>query len=165
MSDQDDDAGESRAQATLKLYVDLTNSERQAIWARTAAMLVANSFIITAIRLGPANADAPSVTLFSWAGIGICLLWGIMAWRGWEIAHGYMEAANRLPLRPPSNPFHHLGAVGFNGDYIFWCTIAIIGIFIVLYWVMLASLYMRLIALAWIFLVALVCYFCSARHP
>lgn len=41
------------AMAALKLYVDLANSERQAIWARTAAMLVGNSFIINAINSEP----------------------------------------------------------------------------------------------------------------
>ena len=38
--------------AVLKLYVELVNSERQAIWARYATMVVGNSLIFNAIKPG-----------------------------------------------------------------------------------------------------------------
>ena len=36
--------------AALKFYVDLANSEKQAIWARHATMVVGNSLLINAIE-------------------------------------------------------------------------------------------------------------------
>src|SRR4051812_33523823 len=84
------------AEATLKLYVDLINSERQAIWARNAAMLVGNSFIINAIKSELARSEPGLNLLFSLAGIAICGLWAIMTWAGWTWYHNLMLAAGKL---------------------------------------------------------------------
>ena len=39
--------------AVLQAYIDLSNSERETIWARHNALLVANSLIIGALAISP----------------------------------------------------------------------------------------------------------------
>ena len=39
--------------AVLQAYIDLINSERETIWARHNALLVANSLIIGALAISP----------------------------------------------------------------------------------------------------------------
>jgi hypothetical protein len=59
----------------LKLYVDLVNSERQAIWARYAAMVVGNSLIFNAISsaVNPGGRTSETVKLpYNAAGILLC---------------------------------------------------------------------------------------------
>ena len=40
--------------AVFQAYIDLINSERETIWARHNALLVANSLIIGALAISPA---------------------------------------------------------------------------------------------------------------
>jgi|SRR5215208_4000875 len=63
----------SDAMASLKLSVDLVNSERQVVWSRTAAMLVANSFIINALGGLPESMILHTVIALS--GILLCFIW------------------------------------------------------------------------------------------
>lgn len=117
--------------STLKHYVDLTNSERQAIWARNASMLVANSFIISALRSDMAGNNSLNIA-FSGAGVVICALWAVMIWQGWGHLYFYMDRAKALPLDAADIPFDPT-AVGRFNDTIFWCTVLLIGVFTVMY--------------------------------
>ena len=53
MSDEDGVSSPDEI-AVLQAYIDLINSEREAIWARHNALLVANSLIIGALAISPA---------------------------------------------------------------------------------------------------------------
>lgn len=120
-------------QATLKLYVDLVNSERQAIWARNAAMLVGNSFIANSMRTTAANGDSALNVAYSAAGIAICIIWTIIVWRGWGTFHCLtLEARDLVP--DPLNPFHGVrNRIRRSHDVIFQCAMALILVFFALY--------------------------------
>jgi hypothetical protein len=49
----EDEASSSDEIAVFQAYVDLINSERETIWARYNALLVANSLIIGALAISP----------------------------------------------------------------------------------------------------------------
>jgi hypothetical protein len=49
-----DSASSSEEIAVFKAYIDLINSERETVWARHNALLVANSLIIGALAISPA---------------------------------------------------------------------------------------------------------------
>ena len=120
--------------AALKLYVDLANSERQAIWARNAAMLVGNSFVINAIKSEPAKTEAGLNLFFSVAGLSLCIVWGIMVWDGWGWFYKHMVAAKALPVPPQINPFADFKELGdWTTDRIFKCTMAVVIIFVLMY--------------------------------
>jgi hypothetical protein len=129
------DISASDAMATLKMYVDLANSERQAIWARNAAMLVGNSFIINAIKSEPAKSEAGLNLFFSVAGIAICILWAIMTWEGWTWFYKSIVDARKLPIVPQLNPFASYGKnfPDRHADTIFKCTMTVIVIFSAMY--------------------------------
>src|SRR5712691_6225195 len=80
------------AMASLKLYVDLANSERQAIWTRQATMLVANSLIVTAARSDAAKAVSGDALFLNGAGLALCVIWFIMIWDGYTWFYKSMEA-------------------------------------------------------------------------
>ena len=117
--------------AALKLYVDLVNSERQAIWTRHATMLVGNSILINA-----AAGDLGSRTsiCLSFLGLFLCVLWGIITWDGWYWFYKGMEDAKKLPVDPALNPFSSiLSLTDRHADKIFKCTMAVIVIFGLVY--------------------------------
>jgi hypothetical protein len=119
------------AMAALKLYVDLANSERQAIWARTAAMLVGNSFIINAINSEPEDWLIP---FFSVMGFILCIVWAIMTCNGWSWFYWSMRGGKNLPVPTQFNPFANLtGLDVYRSDKIFLCTMAVIAIFAIMY--------------------------------
>jgi len=49
----EDEASTSDEIAVFQAYIDLINSERETIWARHNALLVANSLIIGALAISP----------------------------------------------------------------------------------------------------------------
>ena len=49
----EDPANPSDEIAVFQAYIDLINSERETIWARHNALLVANSLIIGALAISP----------------------------------------------------------------------------------------------------------------
>ena len=49
----EDPANPSEEIAVFQAYIDLINSERETIWARHNALLVANSLIIGALAISP----------------------------------------------------------------------------------------------------------------
>jgi hypothetical protein len=102
--------------AVLQAYVDLINSEREAIWARHNALLVANS-LIGALAISPT-----ALWENKWAALGMISAGAIIsaAWlgitlRGWgmrsceKIRHDLLQASAKCARRDPlrSRPDEH----------------------------------------------------------
>jgi hypothetical protein len=96
--------------AVFQAYMGLINSERETLWARHNALLVANSLIIGALALSPAalwqNKGAALAMIGS--GLLITAAWAVISVEGWRSIRRHMEIAGtfgascfaRLP-----NPF------------------------------------------------------------
>lgn len=83
--------------ATLfQAYVDLVNSERETIWARHNALLVANSLIVGALAISPAafwrSRWAPIAMLA--AGLLISIAWFLITTYGWLAMRRHAEVAS-----------------------------------------------------------------------
>ena len=100
--------------ATLfQAYVDLINSERETIWARHNALLVANSLIVGALAVGPA-----ALGTTRWAGlavIGAGLListaWLLITIHGWLAMRQHTAIASAFTaehFKHLPNPFADL---------------------------------------------------------
>jgi hypothetical protein len=115
--------------AVVKLYVDLANSEKQAIWARQATMLVGNSILLSGI-----SADKGSHQLFNFAGLGLCVVWAIMTYSGWSWFYKVMQDAKELVPDPSLNPFAKIPQLARRlTDTIFLCAMAVVAIFAFVY--------------------------------
>jgi hypothetical protein len=88
--------------------VNLLTHEEQQMWARSNAMLVANSIIIASIGVSLSSDAIPNITkhlfLFVMAGFGIilCYLWRCLAARTREKSRCWVQSADQLerPMRP-----------------------------------------------------------------
>jgi hypothetical protein len=83
--------------ATLfQAYVDLVNSERETIWARHNALLVANSLIVGALAISPTafwtSKWAPVAMLG--AGLLISIAWFLITTYGWLVMRRHAEVAS-----------------------------------------------------------------------
>jgi hypothetical protein len=80
----------------LQAYVDLVNSERETIWARHNALLVANSLIVGALAISPAafwtSKWAPVAMLG--AGLLISIAWFLITTYGWLVMRRHAEVAS-----------------------------------------------------------------------
>jgi hypothetical protein len=107
--------------ATLfQAYVDLVNSERETIWARHNALLVANSLIVGALAISPAafwtSKWAPVAMLG--AGLLISIAWFLITMNGWSVMRRHAEVASdfvtthfkHLP-NPFADPAYHRSSV------------------------------------------------------
>jgi hypothetical protein len=84
--------------AVLQAYVDLINSEREAIWARHNALLVANSLIIGALAISPT-----ALWQDKWAALGmisagafISAAWLGITLEGWSAMKRHAEVARKF---------------------------------------------------------------------
>jgi hypothetical protein len=91
--------------ASLKLHMDLANSEKQAIWARHATMLVGNSLIVNAVRSDVAKIETATTLFLNGAGLALCIVWAIMTWNGWGWFYKSLLAGKNVPIDPSLNPF------------------------------------------------------------
>jgi|SRR5712671_4614178 len=122
------------AMASLKLYVDLANSERQAIWTRHATMLVANSLIVTAARSDAARSGSGDALFLNGAGLALCIVWFIMIWNGYTWFYKSMEDGKSLPVDPSLNPFAGIPDISVRWkDVLFLCAVAVSVIFAAVY--------------------------------
>jgi hypothetical protein len=113
--------------AFLKAYVDFANSERQVIWGRNSAMLVANSFMLTA--LGVSQFRTIQLAIAS-AGMVVCTLWFAMTLRGWH--HYYQLHQNIKDISDIS--FEHVEPRRrYVYDLIFICTALLILLFFIIH--------------------------------
>jgi len=105
-------------------YVELANKSTEVVWARNAAMLIANSFLIAAMGLPNLRRIHGVITS---AGIVVCLLWGAMTWIGW----GYYYDMHKLITDAAPNLV--FVETRYWGDKIFWCNMVLILAFVVIY--------------------------------
>jgi hypothetical protein len=94
MSDEDGTSSPDEV-AVLQAYVDLINSERETIWARHNALLVANSLIIGALAISPA-----ALWQNKWAALGmigagllISIAWLGITLEGWSAMKRHADRA------------------------------------------------------------------------
>ncbi len=84
----------SDAIAVFQAYVDLINSERETMWARHNALLVANSLIVGALTISPRNKFA-DLGLIA-AGLVISGAWLVITIEGWSAVRRHVEVAGNL---------------------------------------------------------------------
>jgi hypothetical protein len=92
--------------AVFQAYVDLINSERETLWARHNALLLANSLIIGALAISPAalwNNTFAALAMLG-AGLLISAAWIGIAVTGWSVMQRHGELAGNFA----SNCFKHL---------------------------------------------------------
>jgi hypothetical protein len=108
-------------------HVALLNSERQTIWQRYSAMLIANSFILGFL-------DRQRPVFAALVGILLCAAWAIMTWSGYRLFLLEMAEMRRFVwpgLPSGANPIAPSLAYRDAGDWIYrmaWFVIALFGI-------------------------------------
>jgi hypothetical protein len=118
----------------LKMHVDMSNGEKQAIWARHATMLIGNSLIINAVRSDAAKLDAGTTLFLNGTGLALCVVWAVMTWQGWGWFRKSLADGNKVPIAPALNPL-----ADFSGPYrrwkdsIFDCAMSVVVIFAIMY--------------------------------
>jgi hypothetical protein len=119
---------------SLKLYVVLANSERQAIWARHATMLVANSLMVNVAHDAAKNGSGDALFL-NVAGLALCLIWLVMICDGYRWFWKSMEEGKALPVSDPSlNPFARIQDISdWRKDWLFLCAVVVPVIFAAVY--------------------------------
>jgi hypothetical protein len=92
--------------AVFEAYVSLINSERETLWARHNAMLLANSLIIGALAISPAALWLNKWAAFAMlsAGLLISAAWIGIAVSGWSAMRRHAEIAGAFA----SDCFKHL---------------------------------------------------------
>lgn len=124
--------------ATLfQAYVDLVNSERETIWARHNALLVANSLIVGALAISPTafwtSKWAPMAMLG--AGLLISIAWFLITWYGWSVMRRHAEVASDFVAthyKHLPNPFAET-VYRRSSLWIHVLALAMIGIFTLIY--------------------------------
>jgi hypothetical protein len=102
----EDEASSSDEIALFQAYVDLINSERETIWARYNALLVANSLIIGALAISPT-----ALWQNKWAALGmisagllISAAWLLITVLAWSAMRRHSDIAGTFT----SSCFKHL---------------------------------------------------------
>jgi len=105
MSDVDS-ANPSEEIAVFQAYVDLINSERETIWARHNALLVANSLIIGALAISPTALWQNKWAALAMIGAGllISVAWLGITVQGWSAMKRHADLARKFA----STYFKHL---------------------------------------------------------
>jgi fatty acid desaturase len=85
--------------AAFQTYANLINSERETLWARHNALVLANSLIIGALAISPAalweNKWAALAMLG--AGLVICAAWFLMTVLAWSAMRRHCDSPRHLP--------------------------------------------------------------------
>ena len=127
--------------AAFQAYTSLINSERETLWARHNALLLANSLIIGALAISPAalwENKWAALAMLS-AGLLISAAWVGIAVQGWSAMRQHAEIAGTFApdcFRHLPNPFaeticnraqtrlHHLVLLVI-AVFVFWVGIAV----------------------------------------
>jgi hypothetical protein len=134
----DNEPADLADKATLfQAYVDLVNSERETIWARHNALLVANSLIVGALAISPTalwtSRWAPVAMLG--AGVLITIVWFLITLRGWSVMRRHAEVASGFVATHYThlpNPFAD-DIYRRSSLWIHMLALAMIGIFMLIY--------------------------------
>ncbi len=132
---KDGPAASTDATATLKMYVDIVNSEKQAIWARHATMVVGNSLILNAIKQVKLEETLENTyRFFNFMGLLLCIVWLAIVCFGWRRCYQFMMDAKKLPACGAPNPFNEFPKFEYwILDPIFICAICVVAIFASMY--------------------------------
>src|SRR5262249_55867404 len=112
----------------------LIHTEIEAIWNRQMSMLIGNTVIIGAIKLGGNEASPELNKAMALAGLVLCVAWGIMNYQGWDFSHTLLadaqKAAKLAELKV--NPYSNFPTT-FGAEIIFYCAMSVVVVFFVLY--------------------------------
>ncbi|MGH6825680.1 hypothetical protein [Methyloceanibacter sp.] len=99
MSDEDSISSPDEI-AVLQAYIDLINSEREAIWARHNALLVANSLIIGALAISPTALWENKWAALGMIGAGVLIsaAWLLITVEGWSAMKRHADRARTFAL-------------------------------------------------------------------
>jgi hypothetical protein len=92
--------------AIFQAYTRLINSERETLWARHNALLLANSLIIGALAISPTALWQNKLAALAMLGAGllICAAWAGISYMAWSQLQRHAELAGRFA----SASFEHL---------------------------------------------------------
>jgi hypothetical protein len=97
-------------------------------------MLIANSVIIGAIKLG--SESEPLSKVLACAGLALCAALALMQWQGWRFFHILADNAKHFSVNYPINPFTDFPTT-FGEEIIFYCAMSAIVIFSLIYiWIL-----------------------------
>jgi hypothetical protein len=90
----------------FQTYTDLINSDREALWARHNALILANSLIIGALAISPAELweNKWAALAMLGAGLVICAAWFLMTVLAWSAMRRHCDLAGSFA----SSCFAHL---------------------------------------------------------
>jgi len=90
--------------AVFQTYTNLINSERETLWARHNALILANSLIIGALAISPAELweNKWAALAMLGAGLVICTAWFLMTVLAWSAMRRHCDLAGSL-----ASPFSH----------------------------------------------------------
>ena len=102
----EDEASTSDEIAVFQAYIDLINSERETIWARHNALLVANSLIIGALAISPTALWENKWAALAMIGAGLLIsaAWLGITVQGWSAMKRHADLARKFA----STYFKHL---------------------------------------------------------
>jgi hypothetical protein len=130
-------ASDADASTLFQAYVDLINSERETIWARHNALLVANSLIVGALAISPAALWQNKWAALSLLGAGflISAVWLLITAHGWAVLRQHMDMAGsfaeeNFPHWP--NPFGKASALR-SGLWIHGLALTMVCMFLLIY--------------------------------
>jgi len=108
----------------------LIHTEVEAVWNRQMSMLIGNSVMISAIKLGEGS---PALNKgLTWAGLALCVAWGVMNWQGWRFHHSLVEKAQQITNDLPVRPFEGWPTT-FRQEIIFYCAMLVVVVFAWIY--------------------------------
>jgi hypothetical protein len=121
--------------AVFQAYVDLINSERETIWARHNALLVANSLIVGALAVSPESLWANKWAAVAMLGAGLLIssAWFAITILGWWVMQRHAALAGSFT----SSAFKHLPNPFAKTDWgqilIYRLIVLVVGVFVVTY--------------------------------
>src|SRR5215813_5467110 len=100
----------------------LIHTEIEAIWNRQMSMLIGNSVLIGAIKLGEKEGSPALNIAMAVAGLILCVAWGIMNYQGWDFSHALLEDARKAAeaVQLKVNPYKNFPTT-FGAEVIFYC--------------------------------------------
>jgi len=112
----------------------LVHTEIEAIWNRQMSMLIGNSVLIGAIKLGEKEGSPALNIAMAVAGLILCVAWGIMNYQGWDFSHALLEDARKAAeaVQLKVNPYKNFPTT-FGAEVIFYCAMSVVVVFFVLY--------------------------------
>jgi hypothetical protein len=127
--------GASSEESTLPIVLTyLIHTEVEAVWNRQMSMLIGNSVIIGAIKLGEGS---PALNKgLTWAGVGLCLAWFGLNWQGWHSSHFLIEDAQKATSNFSIKPFEGWPTSFWQERIFYFATTVIVMFFSIYCWLL-----------------------------